>query len=401
MNCVRVAATKSFHGIRVDRPRRFCTRAVTGESSETALKRSQLGKSDLVVSEASLGCMRFGTQNTEDESHRILSAAFDMGVNFFDTSEMYPVMPSAETIGRSSLYLGSWLKTASVKRDDVVIATKVAGYLTEERGGHMVAARVNSEGPGETRVTAKSIEAAVDTELYRLGVDYIDLMQIHWPDRYVPLFGSSEYLEKNEREESVPFEEQVSGMAAMIKKGKIRHWGLSNETAYGTMMMCFAADKFNVPRPISIQNSFSLIDRRFSTDLAEVCGKNQMNIPLIPWSPAAGGVLSGKYLNGQLPEGSRMALLGLRYSRFISGRVEEAVKEYVRIAKEYEVTPIQLAYLFCKAQPYVGSTLIGAASVDQLKEDIDGFSKDLPQEALLAINAVHQNNPNPQNTYET
>lgn len=214
------------------------------------------------------------------------------------------------------------------------------------------------------------------------------------------MFGKSEYLEKLERED-VSFEEQVSSMDEMIKKGKIRHWGLSNETACGTMMMCKVADQLNAPRPVSIQNSFSLIDRRFSTELAEVCAKRQLNIPLLPWSPAAGGVLSGKYLNSQVPKGSRMESLGVRYSRFISERTERAVADYVKIAREYDLTPIQLAFLFCRAQSFVGSTLIGATSLDQLKEDVDGFSKELPEDALLAINAVHQENPNPQNIYET
>lgn len=184
MTLQHLSATKSCsYGLSLHRPRRLVIKATIGESSGTAIKRSTLGKSDLVVSEVSLGCMRFGTQNTEEESHEILSAAFDMGINFFDTSEVYPVLPSAENIGRSSEYLGSWLKSASIKREDVVLATKVAGYGPEERNGYIVAARVNSDGPGDCRVDRKGIEGAIDTELFRLGVDYIDLMQIHWPDR--------------------------------------------------------------------------------------------------------------------------------------------------------------------------------------------------------------------------
>eukprot|EP00210_Caulerpa_lentillifera_P006154 g5881.t1 len=337
--------------------------------------------------------------NTEAESHRIMSAAFDRGLNFFDSAERYSIESSPEVIGKSSIYLGNWIKNSPITREDVVIASKVTGYAPKESLGLVPAARIHSSGEADCRLDRKSIEDAIDTELHRLGVDYIDLMQTHWPDRYVPGFGEVEYLEKYERE-SISFEEQISAMNDMIKKGKIRHWGLANETSYGTMMFCHVADRLNMSRPVSIQNSFSLVDRTFATELAEVCGKSQLNIPLLPWSPAAGGSLSGKYLNGQFPDKARWSAKMYRNHRFISDRVLEAVTEYVRIANEVGVTPMQLAYMFCKAQPFVGSTIFGATSVDQLQENIDGFIKELPQAAVLAINAVHQKFPNPQSTYE-
>ena len=188
-------------------------------------------------------------------------------------------------------------------------------------------------------------------------------------------------------------------MADMIRKGKIRHWGLSNETSYGTTMICMAADRLNCPRPISIQNSFSLVDRRFETELAEVCTERHLGIPLLPWSPGAGGILSGKYLNGNRPEKARMSRLGDRYSRFLSGRMEKAVEAYIKVAKDFGVTPMQLAYSFCKSRFFVTSTIIGATSLGQLNEDLEAFVDELPQEAQDAINKIHSENPNPQNIY--
>lgn len=188
-------------------------------------------------------------------------------------------------------------------------------------------------------------------------------------------------------------------MADLIEKGKIRHWGVSNETAFGTTMICLTADKLNCPRPVSIQNSFSLIDRRFEGDLAEVCSKRNFNISLLPWSAAAGGVLSGKYLDGKFPKGSRMEMLSNRYNRFLSGRMAKATAAYAKLAREVGVTPIQLAYMFCKSRFFIESTIIGATSVEQLEEDLVGFSQDLSEDTLKAINEIHSENPNPQSVY--
>jgi len=373
--------------------------AVGDKAAKTSLKMVKLGASDLVVSEVCLGCMMFGSQNTEKESHEILDGAFERGVNFYDTAEIYSIPPKEETTGRSSEYLGRWLKQRNIKRDEVILATKVAGYGKAESFGYLAAARTVPPSPKtDIRLDAKSIEAAIDGELRRLGVDYIDLMQTHFPDRYVPIFGGVNYDPKKERE-SISFEEQVTAMANMIDKGKIRHWGISNETSYGTTMICSTADRLNCPRPITIQNSFSLVDRRFESELAEVCSERHFNIPLLPWSPAAGGVLSGKYLDHRIPDNSRMDMFGERYHRFLTGRMEQATAAYAKLARKYGLSPIQLAYLFCKSQFYIGSTIIGATSLEQLEEDLDGFSQDLSEEALKEINEIHSQNPNPQNTY--
>jgi len=205
--------------------------------------------------------------------------------------------------------------------------------------------------------------------------------------------------EPTKERDAVSFEEQITTMADMIKKGEIRHWGLSNETSYGTTMICLTADRLNCPRPVSIQNSFSLVDRRFESELAEVCCERNFNIPLLPWSAAAGGVLSGKYLGGKLPEKSRMGRLGNRYSRFLTGRMEKATAEYAKLAKKLGVSPIQLAYMFCKSRFFIPSTIIGATTLDQLEEDLACFSQDLSEEAIKQIDEIHSENPNPQDRY--
>lgn len=186
-------------------------------------------------------------------------------------------------------------------------------------------------------------------------------------------------------------------MSSLIDEGKIRHWGLSNESTYGVTMMCCTADDMGVPRPISIQNSFSLIDRTFETSLAEACSPQNLDLPLLPWSAGGGGCLSGKYLDGKRPEGCRLSMFPERYFRFLTGRCEAAVRRYSEIAGEYGLTPMQLAYMFCKSRWFVGSTIIGATSIEQLDENTTGFALDLPPEALDAIDDVHLQYTNPQN----
>lgn len=397
--------TNSYNSLLPAAARRPSTRIYAAEGTTKqkwptiTLKRQKLGQSDLEVSEASLGVMMFGSQVEEKPSHDIISRAWDHGVNFFDTSEAYSIPPRKETTGNSSRILGNWIKKFNVKREDVIIASKVAGYAKKDMVGFIAAARTDPPSElADLRLDAKSIKAATEAELRRFNTDYIDLMQTHWPDRYIPTFGAVIYDPAKERD-AVPFEEQIIAMDELIKEGKIRYWGLSNETSFGVMSICHMADKLGCARPISIQNSFSLIDRRFESELAEVCYKRNLDIPLLPWSALAGGVLSGKYLDGKNPEGARMSFLKSRYERFVTDKVAAAVAEYVKIAEQFDLTPVQLAYLFCKSRFYVGSTIIGATSVDQLEENLSCFDKDLPEEAIRLIDQVHQNNPNPQNRY--
>ncbi|GMH40027.1 hypothetical protein BSKO_07931 [Bryopsis sp. KO-2023] len=376
----------------VSRRRTVCSVA-TETPKDVAMTYNKFGNSDLLVSEVSMGTMTFGSQNTEEDAFEQLSYAWDCGVNFLDTSECYPVMPQRETQGRCSSYVGNWMQTR--KRDEVIVATKVAGR--SEVVTWIPSTRTDPPGEEKTAVVNReAITNACEGELRRLQTDYLDLFQIHWPDRYRPTFGKVRYRPENEYE-STPFDEQVQAMGDLIEAGKIRYWGLSNESAYGTIMMCLAADKLGVPRPISIQNSYSLLDRNFDSELAEVCSSKHFDMVLLPWSASGGGCLSGKYVGGVRPEGSRLSLLGDRYPRFFGDRVEAAISEYVKIAEEAGVTPTQLAYLFCKSRWHIPSTLIGATKMEQLKENISGFTTELSQETLDKIDEVHLKFTNPQN----
>eukprot|EP00164_Ancoracysta_twista_P007327 GFYU01010376.1.p1 GENE.GFYU01010376.1~~GFYU01010376.1.p1 ORF type:complete len:335 (-),score=70.01 GFYU01010376.1:432-1385(-) len=257
------------------------------------MKYVKLGHSDLNVSVCCMGTMTFGERNTEAEGFAIMDKALELGVNFFDCAEMYPVPAKEETQGASEVILGKWMKTK--KREDLIIATKIAGYndssyipsnRTDPRSG---------DNPTESRLDSVNISAAVEGSLRRLQTDYIDLYQTHWPDRYVPGFGSESYKYSSARDNTVPLEETVQAIGDLIKSGKIRHWGVSNETAYGIGEIMHACRRLSVPAPISIQNSYSLIHRHFENALAESCAPWHYNVSLLAWSPLAGGALTGSY----------------------------------------------------------------------------------------------------------
>jgi len=329
--------------------------------------------------------MTFGQQNTEAEAHEQLSFAWDCGVNFLDTSEIYPVMPMRATGGRTSTIIGKWLRGRA--RDTVVVATKVSG---RSQGLEWIPANRTEPRGSESnpRVDAASIRAACEAELRRLNTDYLDLFQIHWPDRYVPGFGASRYQRKQERD-YVPFEEQVEAMGRLIEEGKIRHWGLSNETTFGVTMHCLTADRLGVPRPVSVQNSFSLLHRSFETELAEACSPRHFNLGLLPWSAMAGGALSGKYLGGKADPNWRLEIWKSRYQRFRNDRALQATEEYARIAKEAGITPAQLAYAFCRSRDFIPSTIIGATTMEQLRENLGAFAVTLSEDTMAAIDDVH------------
>lgn len=317
-----------------------------------------------------------------------------MGVNFLDTAEIYPVIPRSETAGRTSQYIGSWLKNQ--KREDFVVASKVSGR--EKMLTWIPANRTDPRSPekGGTMLDGPSIRAAVDAELRRLQTDYLDILQFHWPDRYTPRFGKFQYHADQWSKDTVSFEEQVDAVGQLIKQGKIRHWGLSNETSYGVMTHVVTARNLGVPPPISIQNHYSMLSRGFEGDLAEVCAPHHMNVALLVWSPLCGGSLSGKYLDGQCPPGSRFSLSGNRYSRFNSPLVQEPIKKYVKIAVEHGMTPSQLALRFCRDRWFVGSTIIGATTMAQLEEDLAAFlAPPLEPAVMEKVEAVHLQMRNP------
>jgi aryl-alcohol dehydrogenase-like predicted oxidoreductase len=333
----------------------------------------------LNVSAVCLGSMTWGEQNSEAEAHAQLDYALTQGVNFVDTAEMYPVPPNAAKLGRTESLIGTWLRRQ--RRDSLVIATKIAGPGRREwiRGGR-------------TDVTPETIAEAVDTSLARLQTDYIDLYQIHWPQRNVPLFGAMEF--DPAKETSGPsIAEQVQGMAAMIKAGKIRHYGLSNETAWGVSAFCHAARVLNVPGPVTIQNSYSLVSRSVDNDLAEVLFREAMS--LLAYSPLAAGLLSGKYLGGARPPHSRFALFDGLGQRFRKPMVVEAIEGYAQLAKRRGLSLVQLALGYVKSRWFVGAAIIGATTMAQLEEDIAAAQFDLDAETLAEVVALQARYPNP------
>ena len=334
---------------------------------------------DLNVSRVCLGTMTWGEQNSEADAHEQLDYAVAEGINFIDTAEMYPVPPNEKTQGRTETYLGTWL--ANQRRDRLVIATKVAGPGRRDwiRGGR-------------TDLTADVIADAVDTSLARLQTDYIDLYQIHWPQRNVPNFGATEFDPAKEKA-GPSIHEQVAGMAAMIKAGKIRYYGLSNETAWGACEFRRAADELGFPGPVTLQNSYSLLSRNVDNDLAETLYREKMS--LLAYSPLAAGILSGKYMGGAKPAATRFTLFDSLGLRFRKPMVSEAVDAYAALARRRGLTLVQLALGYVASRWFMGASIIGATSLVQLEEDIAAAQIALDAETLDEIRQVQLRFPNP------
>ncbi|XP_050239349.1 uncharacterized protein LOC126688629 isoform X2 [Quercus robur] len=308
------------------------TRICAKLAEKTELKYNKVGDSDLVISEITYGTMTFGEQNTEKEAHEILSYATERGINALDTAEAYPIPIRKETQGKTDLYIGSWLK--SQPRDKVILATKVSGY--SERSSYL---RDNAK---VLRVDAANIKESVEKSLKRLGTDYIDLLQIHWPDRYVPLFGEFFY-DPSKWRPSVPFVEQLKAFQELIDEGKVRYIGVSNETSYGVMEFIHAAKVEGLPKIVSIQNSYSLLVRcRFETDLVEVCHPSNCNIGLLAYSPLGGGSLSGKYIdtNSEAARKGRLNLFPGYMERYNKSVAREATIKYLELAKKHGLTTV-------------------------------------------------------------
>mmetsp|Transcript_22255 Transcript_22255/g.38204 ORF Transcript_22255/g.38204 Transcript_22255/m.38204 type:complete len:361 (+) Transcript_22255:103-1185(+) len=357
------------------------------------MKYAKLGSSDLNVSNVCLGTMTWGKQNTEEDAHAQLDLALSLGVNFIDTAEVYPAPPASETCGLTEKYIGTWLEKRGC-RDKIVLATKVAGpgrdWINANRSDPP-----NPSAPA-ARLTADQIPAACDASLRRLKTTYIDLYQLHWPDRYVPLWGESRYMPERERP-SVSFDESVRAMGELIKAGKVRHWGLSNETTYGVCMMCDAAKRLGVPLPVSIQNDHSLVYRPFESELAEACAPSHFNIGLLAYGPLAGGSLSGKYLNGASNPKARHTLFPTFQPRYHAARTMAACAKYAELAKEKGMSPTELALRWMKSPRcwYVTSSIIGATTLEQLKENILAFDGELDGDTLDKIDEVHRQHRNP------
>ena len=343
------------------------------------MKYNKLGDSNLNVSEICLGTMTYGLQNTIEEAHQQLNYAVAEGINFIDTAEMYPVPSRADTQGKTEEYIGEWL--VKQQRDKLIIATKVTGpspRITWIRGENRKVNRAN-------------IQQAIEDSLRALQTDYIDLYQIHWPDRYVPLFGAPDYDPNNEWD-STPIAEQLEVFAELIKAGKIRYLGISNETAWGVCEFCHLAEKLGLPKIVSIQNAFSLVNRVFHINIAEACRFN--NVGLMAYSPLAFGILTGKYLQG-VPENSRLALFPEFDQRYRKTNLTEAIKSYIEIANKNNMTPAQLALAYVNSRWFVASTIIGATTMEQLKENISSVEISLTEEIIAEVDTVHAKYPNP------
>jgi aryl-alcohol dehydrogenase-like predicted oxidoreductase len=340
-----------------------------------------LGSSDLRVSKICLGTMTFGEQNTEHDAHAQIDYALERDINFIDAAEMYPVMPRPQTQGRTEQIIGSWLKKTG-RRADIVLATKIAGpapHIKWIRNGH-------------NNLDAANIRAAVDASLARLQTDYIDLYQLHWPSRNVPVFGQTEFMPGRERPH-VPVEETLAALAEMVKAGKIRHIGVSNESAWGVCEFVRQAEQKNLPRIATIQNGYHLANRSFETALDEVCFRE--DVALLAYSPLAFGQLTGKYLDDPLARG-RLNIFPPTWSpRYLRPALLEATRRYVALARVHGLTPTQLALAWCYSRWFVASTIIGATSLLQLKENIDAQAVILTPEVIEGVNAIHAEFMNP------
>lgn len=341
----------------------------------------RLGHTDLKVSVICLGTMTWGEQNSAQEAFAQLDYALERGVNFIDTAEMYPVPPCGETYGHTEAIIGEWLAQRR-NRDRLVLATKVAGpaagWLPHIRDDNM-------------RLNGNTIRRAVEGSLRRLRTDYIDLYQVHWPDRCTNYFGRLGY-EHDPTERPIPIVETLSALGDLVKQGKVRHVGVSNETPWGVMKYVSLTERLGLPRVVSIQNPYNLLNRVFEVGLAEVAHRERVG--LLAYSPLAFGVLSGKYLQGARPEGARITRWP-HYDRYSNDIAQTATAEYVSLAHEYRLDPAQMALAFVNTRSFVTSTLIGATTLEQLAADIDSIDLPLPAELLEQIEAVHRRHPNP------
>lgn len=343
------------------------------------MKYTNLPNTDVKVSKICLGSMTWGNQNTEAEGHEQLDYAIDQGINFIDTAELYPVPATVETQGRTSEIIGTWLQKTG-NRDKVILASKIAGP-----GDYTAHIR-------KTGFKGNSIEEAVNKELNRLQTDYIDLYQLHWPERETNTFGVRDYVHNPSDSWVDNFHEVLEELKKVIAAGKIRYVGLSNEKAWGVMRYLEESKQNDLPRMITIQNAYSMLNRTFEGDLAEVSMRE--NVGLLAYSPMAFGVLSGKYIEGTDAKNARLNLFP-RFSRYSGHEATEATLKYLELAKSRNISLAQLSLAFVTERPFVTSNIIGATTLDQLKENLSSIEVAMDKELLAEINAIHAKIPNP------
>ena len=340
----------------------------------------KLGNTDLEVSTICLGTMTWGEQNTQDEGFEQMNYSLDQGINFFDTAELYAVPPKKETYGKTEEIIGNWLEQKKI-RDKIILATKISGN------------GVSWIRDGKNQYNEKSISEAIENSLKRLKTDYIDLYQLHWPERKANYFGKLGYLHKDEKEDWNDFEKILSILNKFIKEGKIRYIGLSNETAWGLAKFLEISKIKKLPKIVSVQNPYNLINRSYEVGLAEISIREKAG--LLAYSPLAAGYLSGKYRNKKMPKNSRMDLFFDFWPRYRTPHSQEAIEEYFKISEKNNIDFSQMSIKFIEIQPFVTSVIIGATKMEQLKMNIESVNVNLSDEIIKQINEIQKIYPNP------
>ena len=343
------------------------------------MKFRKLGNTELEVSLICLGTMTWGTQNSEKDAFEQMDYSVDQGINFFDTAELYSVPPTANSYGKTEKMIGNWFEQRK-NRKKIILASKVAGPGCDWIRG------------GGNNFNEKKIGEAIDGSLKRLKTDYIDLYQLHWHERSTNCFGRRDYVHRGNEREWNDFESILTALEKFIKKGKIRFIGMSNETPYGLSKYLEISKMKNLPRMMSIQNPYSLVNRTYEIGMSEISIREKCG--LLVYYPLAAGALSGKYRNNQMPKNSRLALFK-GWERMINPLAMKAYDEYYKLAKDNNMTMVQLAQAFVNSRPFVTSNIIGATTLDQLRENIDSIKIELTEEIMDKINLIHNNNPNP------
>ena len=343
------------------------------------MKFRKLGTTDLDVSLICLGTMTWGTQNNEKDAFEQMDYSLGEGVNFFDTAELYSVPPNSDSFGKTEVMIGNWFEKRK-NRKKIILASKVAGPGCNWIRG------------GKNNFDEKTIGEAIDGSLKRLKTDYIDLYQLHWPERSTNYFGTREYTVDSDEGTWNSFESVLEALGKFIKSGKIRYIGMSNETPYGLSRYIELSKSKKLPRMMSVQNPYNLVNRTYEIGMSEISIREKCG--LLVYYPLATGALSGKYRNGQMPKNSRQALFK-GWERHLNPLALKAYEEYFKLAKENNMTMAQLAQAFVNTRPFVTSNIIGATTMEQLKENIDSVNIELSDEIMSKINIIHNNNPNP------
>ena len=344
------------------------------------MKFKKLGHTDIDVSLICLGTMNMGEQNTEAQGFEQMDYAFDKGVNFFDTAEVYSVPPREETQGSTETIIGNWFKKTK-KREKIILATKMVGPGPSWIRG------------GGGNYTEKNMALAIEGSLKRLQTDYIDLYQLHWPERNTNFFGKRDYAHDTKENKWNDIESVLQGLKKFVDQGKIRYIGLSNETPWGFSKFLEISRKLNLPRVVSVQNPYNLLNRAYDIGMSEISCRE--NVGLLAYSPLAIGYLSGKYRNNQMPKNSRVGLYKDFWVRYREENAKRAVEEYYNLAKENGLTLTQMSLAFVNSRPFMTSNIIGATTMEQLKENIGSVDIELDNKIIEKINLIHANNPNP------